>query len=80
VASGTFINCTGKNYSFGYDGTASGTFNNCTAEDYAFGYSGTAPGGKFYHCVGGNYSFTTDAGGGTAPVHRYCIKNGAVYP
>ncbi|HPS01787.1 MAG TPA: hypothetical protein PLA90_09605 [Candidatus Sumerlaeota bacterium] len=80
VASGTFINCTGKNYSFGYDGTASGTFNNCTAEDYAFGYSGTAPGGKFYYCSGGLYSFTTNAGTGTAPVHRYCLKNGAVYP
>ncbi len=81
TASGTFTDCTGGHYAFGSEGTASGTFNNCTGGYGAFGGNGgTAPGGKFYYCSGGSVSFTTDAGTGTAPVHRYCLRNGAVYP
>ena len=63
TASGTFINCTGGNYSFGANGTASGTFTNCTGGIYAFGGYGTAS-GAFINCTGGGLAF--GGGGGTA--------------
>ena len=79
-AIGTFTDCTGGNAAFGGDGnTASGTFTGCTGGDAAFGgQGGTAPGGKFYHCVGGAFSFTES--GSPTPVQYWCIQNGVPYP
>ena len=47
---GTFTDCTGSAYGFGYYGTASGTFTNCNGGGRAFGESGTAS-GTFTNCV-----------------------------
>ncbi len=65
IASGTFTNCSGGDYSFGgLSGTASGTFTNCTGGNYAFGgYYGTAS-GTFIRCTGGQRAF--GGTGGTA--------------
>ena len=69
TASGTFINCTGGNYSFGANGTASGTFTNCSGGNFAFGGGGTAS-GVFTHCTGGSRAF---GGFGTANgIFRNC--------
>ena len=56
--SGTFINCTGGNRSFGYNGTATGTFTNCTGGSYSFGNAS----GNFTNCTGGAGSFGGDGG------------------
>ena len=56
--SGTFINCTGGNRSFGYNGTATGTFTNCTGGSYSFGNAS----GNFTNCTGGSYSFGNASG------------------
>ena len=73
--SGTYINCTGGNYSFGggYNGgTLSGTFTDCTGGDYSFG-GGYNSGGTltstsiFINCTGAYVSFGgADGAGGTA--------------
>jgi hypothetical protein len=79
TASGTFIDCTGGLSAFGGGGTASGTFIDCTGKRFAFGSNaGSADGGVFRYCTGGESSFTTD--GAPAPVHLYCIQDGAPYP
>jgi len=59
--SGTFINCTGGNKSFGYNGTASGTFTNCTGGNYSFGDAS----GNFTSCTSGIGSFGGDGGAAT---------------
>lgn len=58
AASGTFIDCTGGDYSFGgYYGDASGTFMRCTGGSYSFGASHGKASGAFSDCMGGNYAF-----------------------
>ena len=60
--SGTFVGCTGGDYSFGGSlggGSASGTFTNCTGGDYSFGGSlgGGSASGTFTGCTGGHSAF-----------------------
>ena len=57
--SGTFINCTGGDASFGgYNGIVSGTFTNCTGGQYSFSYSNNSiVSGTFTNCTGGGGSF-----------------------
>jgi hypothetical protein len=85
TASGFFINCRGEDYSFGSAGgpgisfgLANGEFSNCVGGEFAFGGDdgGSAVGGRFYHCVGGPGSYTTDG----SPTLLYCIQDGAAYP
>lgn len=57
IISGTFINCTGGNFSFAGSGTASGTFVNCVGGNSSFGGFGGNASGTFTNCVGGQFSF-----------------------
>ena len=77
LVSGTFVNCTGGNYSFGgveisTGGTLDGTFQDCTGGDYSFGGSsdggeGGTLSGNFQDCTGGDSSFggSANVNGGT---------------
>ena len=59
MASGTFIDCTGGDHSFG-DGTATGTFIDCTGGDWSFGgrnWGDSEASGTFVGCVGGMGGF-----------------------
>ena len=63
IVSGTFINCTAGDFSFGgkdagaeVGSDASGIFINCTAGDDSFGKDGTAS-GTFTNCIAGSRSF-----------------------
>jgi hypothetical protein len=50
-------NCSGGDYSFGWNGTASGTFTNCTGLYGSFGGDTGTANGVFTNCTGGNFSF-----------------------
>jgi hypothetical protein len=65
VASGTFKNCIGGDYSFGANGNASGTFVNCTGGMGAFGGEFGGANGKFENCEGGDFSFGGNTADGT---------------
>jgi len=73
--SGTYINCTAGDYSFGGEsGSLSGIFTNCTGGNFSFAGSGSFPtsnyGGTltstsiFINCTGGNFSFAGSSNGG----------------
>lgn len=67
---GTFINCTGGDYSFGggiaVGGTAGGIFTGCIGGNYSFGGYGGIASGEFKDCIGGYESF--GSGGSTGEV------------
>jgi hypothetical protein len=63
---GTFINCTGQNFSFGLV-NSSGTFTNCKAGDWSFGSgfgsgAGLNASGTFTNCKAGDWSFGSGTG------------------
>jgi hypothetical protein len=58
IVSGTFINCTGEDFSFGAFGSASGIFTNCVAKTGSFGsYNTGIASGIFTNCIGETTSF-----------------------
>jgi len=62
---GTYVDCTGGDYSFGgRGGTTGGTFRNCTGGNYSFGGSGgtITSTAVLKDCTGGDYSFGGDSG------------------
>ena len=77
--SGTFIDCTAGNNSFGYYGAASGNFYNCKSGDYSFGACSTGTGqtGYFSHCIGNVNCFGSNTGfSGTT---EYCVAGANSY-
>jgi hypothetical protein len=83
--SGTYVNCTGGDFSFGgagrggggnAGGTLSGTFINCTGGHYSFGggdEQGGTLSGTFKNCTGGDLSF---GGGGGSELGLFDGNNG----
>jgi hypothetical protein len=83
--SGTYVNCTGGNFSFGgaggggggnSGGNLSGTFKDCTGGHYSFGggdEDGGGLSGTFINCTGGNYSF---GGGGGSELGVFDANSG----
>jgi len=78
TASGTFTQCVALNSSFGAgtNGVASGLFQHCTSGLGSFGFSGTAAGGRFFHCIAGPNSFTTQGN----PEIVFCVAGGQPVP
>jgi len=77
IASGTFINCTAGDWSFGRL-QASGTFINCTGDNLSFGAYGTAD-GKFIACTGGSNSFGGSGTGTASGTFTDCTGNDASF-
>jgi uncharacterized delta-60 repeat protein len=81
---GTFINCTGGDYSFGSNyntrDNVNGTFINCTGGDYSFASGdefinsghGATSNSSFINCTGGNYSFSGNSSGECRGIHDNC--------
>ena len=92
LVSGTFVNCTGGNYSFGgvessTGGTLDGTFQDCTGGDYSFGGGsdggdGGTLSGTFQDCTGGGSSFggSDNINGGTlSGTFKDCTGGGSSF-
>jgi hypothetical protein len=73
IYSGTFINCTGGQSSFGFSSLsdASGIFKDCTGGTYSFGGLAAAS-GDFINCTGGDFSFGGGGGGNASGDFKDC--------